>query len=71
MKIAIITLSNPFERISGGIDSVVYNLSQALISLGHEVWIIVCLGNVRNEMIERRKGVNLWILPDRGAKRTI
>jgi len=67
MKIAIITLSNPFERISGGIDSVVYNLSQALTSLGHEVWI-VCLGNVKNEIIKKRKGVNLWILPDRGAK---
>jgi len=65
MKIAIITLNNPFEKIAGGIDSVVYNLSKALIGLGHEVWI-VCLGNVKNEIVTKREGVNLWILPDNG-----
>jgi len=67
MKIAIITLNNPFEKISGGIESVVYNLSRALARLGHEVWV-VCLGNTKNEIIEKRDGVNLWILPDKGAK---
>jgi len=67
MKIAIITLNNPFEKISGGIESVVYNLSKALVNLGHEVWV-VCLGNVNKETIEKREGVNVWILPDKGKK---
>jgi len=67
MKIAIIVLNNPFEKISGGIESVVYNLSRALARLGHEVWV-VCLGSTKNEVIEKREGVNLWILPDKGAR---
>jgi len=67
MKIAIFTLNNPFEKLSGGIESVVYNLSKALVSLGHEVWI-VCLGNVKNETMAKREGVNLWILPDNGKQ---
>jgi len=62
MKIAIITLNNPFEKISGGIESAVYNLSRALASLGHEVWI-VCLGSVEKHIIRREDNVNLWILP--------
>jgi len=67
MKIAIFTLNNPFERIGGGIESVVYNLSKSFAKLGHEVWI-VCLGNIKDETIEKRDGINLWILPERGAK---
>jgi len=67
MKIAIITLNNPCERTSGGIESAVYNLSQGLSSLGHEVWII-CLGKVKNDIIEKKKGINLWVLPDKGTK---
>ena len=67
MKIAIFILNNPFEKIVGGIESVVYNLSKSFAKLGHEVWV-VCLGNVKNETIEKKEGVNLWILPDKGAK---
>ncbi|HEC67279.1 MAG TPA: glycosyltransferase family 1 protein [Candidatus Desulfofervidus auxilii] len=67
MKVAIVTLNNPFEKIKGGIESVVYNLSKALANLGSEIWV-VCLGNVKNETIEKKEGVNLWILPDKKAK---
>lgn len=67
MKIAIFTINNPFEKIDGGIESVVYNLSKNFAKLGHEVWV-VCLGNIKDETIEKRGRVNLWILPDKGAK---
>ena len=56
MKIAIFILNNPFEKIVGGIESVVYNLSKSFAKLGHEVWV-VCLGNVKNETIEKKEGV--------------
>lgn len=68
MKIAIVTLTNPFEKIIGGIESVVYNLSQALADLGHEVWI-VCLGSIKKQTIKKiKKNIILWILPDKGKK---
>jgi len=67
MKIAIFTLNNPFEKICGGIESVVYNLSKSFAKLGHETWVI-CLGNVKEETIKKIEGVNLWILPDKGTR---
>lgn len=64
MKIAIVTLYNPFEKIRGGIESVVYNQGKALAKLRHEVWIIT-MGNVQRETRTEVNGVDLWILPDR------
>lgn len=65
MKIAIITLNNPFEK-GGGIESVVYNLSREMARLGHEIWII-CLGNDEEET-KTVNGVRLWILPGKRKK---
>jgi glycosyltransferase involved in cell wall biosynthesis len=62
MKIAFILLDNPFERIAGGIESFVFQLSTALAEIGNEVWV-VCLGDIKCETIQQQKNVHLWILP--------
>lgn len=67
LKIAIVTLYNPFEKIRGGIESVVYNLSISLARAGIETWILT-MGNVEKETIKNQAGVNLWIIPDRGYR---
>jgi glycosyltransferase involved in cell wall biosynthesis len=64
LKIAMVTLYNPFESIRGGIESVVYNQSKVLARLKHEVWLLT-MGNVQKETKLNVNGVNLWILPDR------
>ncbi len=65
LKIAIVTLYNPFEKIRGGIESVIYNMSISLAKAGIETWILT-IGNVEKETIKNQAGVNLWIIPDRG-----
>lgn len=67
MKIAIVTLFNPFEKISGGIESVVYHQGKAFARLKHEVWIVT-MGNVQKDTRTNVEGINLWILPDRKIK---
>lgn len=67
LKIAIVTLYNPFEKIRGGIESVVYNLSKYMVKMGIETWILT-MGNVKKETITKKDGINLWIIPDKGYK---
>lgn|GEM_PF-4907019 len=62
IKIGIITLDNPFDKVGGGIESVTYNLSKSLTELGQEVWI-VCTGNTDEEVIDNKDGIHLWTLP--------
>jgi len=64
VKITIVTLYNPFEKIRGGIESVVYHLSRAFVKLKHEVWVLT-MGDVQKNTIIDTQGVNVWILPDR------
>jgi glycosyltransferase involved in cell wall biosynthesis len=64
VKIAMVTLFNPFERMRGGIESAVYHQSTAFARLKHEIWILT-MGNVQKDTIMNIEGVNVWVLPDR------
>lgn len=64
MKIVMITLYNPFEKINGGIEALVYHQSRALAKMAHDVWVLT-MGNVEKEKITKIDGVNLWIIPDK------
>lgn len=67
VKIVVVTLFNPFERATGGIEAVVYHLSRALAKMKHEVWILT-MGRVQKNTRMEVDGVNLWILADRGIE---
>lgn len=66
-KIAFFTLNNPFEKIRGGIESVVYNLAKALVALGCEIYV-VCLGNVLQESLKKVEGVYVLNIPQGSSR---
>jgi glycosyltransferase involved in cell wall biosynthesis len=62
MKIALVTLYNPFKKTGGGIETVTYYLSSSFAKLGHEVSIICADSGAINE-IHEEKGINLITTP--------
>jgi glycosyltransferase involved in cell wall biosynthesis len=64
MRIALVTLYNPFEKLRGGIESAVYHQSKSFANISDEVWIVT-MGNVKKHTFQEREGIKLWIIPDK------